>query len=280
MNYFSSRKVCVVTKHHKEKVIAPLLELELGLECFVGIDIDTDLFGTFSGEIERKKDPISTARDKCLAAMEFYEIDLAIASEGSFGNHPSVPFAVADDEFILLVDKRNGLEFIEREISTDTNFSVTELTNLKDLKLFSDKIGFPAHGIILKITASGLPFVKKDFQDWQALQDAFIELQEKNHLISVETDMRAMNNPTRMKVIQKATEKLIGKLKSVCPKCETPGFSVTNVQRGLPCELCSMPTQSTKSYVYSCQKCTHEKEELYPSGKETENPMYCDFCNP
>ncbi|MFT6112190.1 MAG: hypothetical protein ACJAXV_000977, partial [Bacteroidia bacterium] len=40
------------------------------------------------------------------------------------------------------------------------------------------------------------------------------------------------------------------------------------------------PTNSILSFMYSCQNCDFEKEEMYPHKKRTEEPMYCDFCNP
>lgn len=90
-NFFKGRRLLIATKHKKERVIAPILEKELGVNCFV-TDIDTDKFGTFTGEIERKEDAISTARNKCLLAMELENCDLVLASEGSFGAHPSLFF--------------------------------------------------------------------------------------------------------------------------------------------------------------------------------------------
>lgn len=105
-NFFEGRKILIVTKHQKEKVIAPLLEKELGLRCFISEKFDTDSLGTFSGEIPRKNDPLTTLKQKCELAMELEGFELAIATEGSFGNHPSIFFAVANDELILLYDKK------------------------------------------------------------------------------------------------------------------------------------------------------------------------------
>jgi hypothetical protein len=42
--------------------------------------------------------PIATARQKCLLA-KLSNCDLGVASEGSFGSHPSIFIASADDEF-------------------------------------------------------------------------------------------------------------------------------------------------------------------------------------
>lgn len=36
--------------------------------------------------------------------------------------------------------------------------------------------------------------------------------------------MRLVFNPTRMNVIEKVTEQLVEKIKSVCPNCKIPGF--------------------------------------------------------
>ena len=130
---FKNRKLIIATKHQKERVIAPILTEALGVECFVPDNFDTDLLGTFSGEIERKSDPVSTLRQKCLMAMEMYNCDLGLASEGSFGAHPTVYFATADDELLIFIDKKNNLEIIVREISTVTNFNAREIENTRQL---------------------------------------------------------------------------------------------------------------------------------------------------
>jgi hypothetical protein len=52
---FNKRKLIIATKHKKESVIALKLEKVLGVSCFIDADFDTDTFGTFSGEIERKR---------------------------------------------------------------------------------------------------------------------------------------------------------------------------------------------------------------------------------
>ncbi len=120
---FLNRKLLIATKHQKESVIAPILEKELGVICFVDETFDTDTLGTFTGEIERELDPISTAREKCLRAMKVNNCNLGIASEGSFGPHPSIFFVTADDEFLIFIDKLNNIEVVVRELSTSTNFN-------------------------------------------------------------------------------------------------------------------------------------------------------------
>jgi hypothetical protein len=277
---FKGRNLLIATKHQKEKVIAPILEKELGVKCVVSLNFDTDKLGTFSGEVERRFDPITTARNKCLLAMELSNCDLAIASEGSFGAHPTIPFFAADDEFLLFMDKKNELEIVVRELSTETNFNTAEIKTEEELRQFINAANFPSHGLILRKTKDDFTEIVKGITNDELLNNRFHYFISKYKMAFIETDMRAMYNPTRMKVIEQATQKLIKKLNSCCPLCNTPGFDVSDSKQGLPCELCNNPTRSTLSYFYSCKKCSYTKGEMYPHGKLKEDPMYCDICNP
>jgi len=277
---FKGRNLLIATKHEKEKVIAPVLEEELGVKCFVVPNLDTDILGTFSGETERKDDPITTARKKALLAMELTHCDLAIASEGSFGSHPSIFFLPADEEFLLFIDKKNELEIIVRELSTETNFNSSEIKTEKELIDFIQRVKFPAHGLIIKKAKDDFTDLVKGITNHENLQGTFKDFISKYGKVFIETDMRALYNPMRMEVIKKATLKLAKKINTLCPNCDTPGFGITDSIVGLPCEICSFPTRSTLSYTYTCQKCKFKKEDKYPNKKYTEDPMYCDFCNP
>ena len=277
---FKGRDLVIASKHAKEKVIAPIVEKELGIKCFVSLDLDTDLLGTFTGEIERKDDPITSARNKCFMAMELTNCDLAIASEGSFGPHPSLFFIPADDEILVLIDKKNGLEIIVRELNTETNFNGSDIKTEEELLAFAANANFPSHGLILRKSKDEYGDIVKGINSVEQLSKVFIKLMNDFGTAFVETDMRAMYNPTRMKIIESATQKLIKKINTLCPICNMPGFGITDAKEGLPCEICNFPTRSTLSYLYACQKCNYTKEEKYPKGKKIEDPMYCDYCNP
>ena len=277
---FKGRDLVIATKHGKEKVIAPILEKELGVKCFVSLDLDTDILGTFTGEIERKEDPVTSARNKCFMAMELTNCDLAIANEGSFGPHPTLYFIPADDEILVFIDKKNGVEIIAREISTESNFSGSAIKTEKELLAFATNAHFPSHGLILRKSKDDYSTIVKGITSAAQLKKVFFKLITDYGAAFVETDMRAMYNPTRMKIIENATKKLVEKINTLCPACNMPGFGITDAKEGLPCEICNFPTRSTISYLYSCQKCSYQKEEKYPKGKQTEDPMYCDFCNP
>jgi hypothetical protein len=277
---FENRRLVIATMHKKESVIAPIIERELGVKCFVDFNFNTDVLGTFTGEIERKLDPVDTARQKCIQAMALTNCDLGVASEGSFGTHPSLFFANADDEILVFIDKKNNLEIIARELSTDTNFNGMNIQSEAELMNFAYRIGFPEHGLILRHSQYEVAEIYKGITDVEKLKTTFHFLCSKYNSVFVETDMRAMYNPKRMKVIQRVTDKLVEKIKSKCPECHFPGFGVTQVNQGLECGLCGFPTRSTLSYVFQCQKCSYLKVEMYPHNKVTEDPMYCDYCNP
>ena len=170
---FKGRNLLIATKHEKEKVIAPILEKELGVRCIVPENFDTDILGTFTGEIERKDDPITTARKKCMLAMEATNCDMALASEGSFGPHPSIFFVPGDDEFLIFIDKKIDLEIIARELSTETNFNGSIIKNKTQLKEFADSVGFPNHGLIAKSDKEVFTDIIKGIDSWKQLGEVF-----------------------------------------------------------------------------------------------------------
>ena len=277
---FENRKLLIATKHGKESVIAPLLEKRLGVTCFTDPNLDTDVLGTFSGEIERESDPVSTLRKKCLWAMERNNCDLAVASEGSFGPHPTIFFANSDDEFLILIDHRHGLEILVREISTETNFNGSDINSEQELLEFAEKSRFPTHALILRPAKSDNRHIAKGITTLEELKRAYTAIRQEFKTVFAETDMRAMYNPSRMAVIARAAQKLVDKIESTCPQCQTPGFGVVEARQGLKCALCGLPTRSTLSYIYQCQKCAFEEEKSYPHGKTAEDPRHCDYCNP
>ncbi len=252
LDVFKGRMLVIATKHKKETVLKPILERALGV-CCVTIDIlDTDLFGTFSGEVERKLDPYTTAKKKCTEAMVLSGYDLALSSEGSFGSHPIVPFLPVDDELLLLLDKKNDLEISVTELSTHTNYRAAEIISREELDAFASQAQFPAHALILKRGRTDLKDMIKGITDQESLLRHFETLFSQQGKVYVETDMRAMHNPTRMKVIEKAAFKLVEKILNTCPHCQAPGFGVVAAQAGLPCSMCGQETRSALSHLYTC----------------------------
>lgn len=280
MQLFTGRKVVLASMHGKEAVIAPLLKKELGIQLILNEKLNTDRFGTFSGEIERTLSPMETLRQKCLEGMKLAKCELGIATEGSFGAHPFLLGLSAHEEIILLIDQKNELEFMAKCLVTETNFQGRELPDLHALMAFVDEVQFPNQGIILKDQSANFYQAYKDARTVDELRHQFETCQQTYGSVYAETDMRAMRNPTRMKVIQEVCEKLIEKMKVTCPTCQTPGFDVVEQLPGLPCSLCRMPTDSIRLERFACQKCQHSEEKPRKDHRTFEDPMFCSFCNP
>jgi predicted Zn-ribbon and HTH transcriptional regulator len=282
VSYFAQRQAILATMHQKEKAIAPLLKQSLDIDVIVPPNFDSDRFGTFTRDVDRPAGQLETARIKALAALEVMAATIAIASEGSFSPHPALPFLPCDRELVVLIDPQNDLEIVGEAISTETNFSHAAIASLEDALKFAQKIGFPSHGLVVMPDAKAKDpqqLIKGITTEPQLIQ-AVTQMLEAFGQAHLETDMRAMHNPTRMKVIQQATQDLIRKATSHCPSCQSPGFAVVERRSGLPCELCSHLTDQTLAVIYRCPKCQFEQAEMYPNGIQFADPMYCDFCNP
>jgi len=273
--FFEGREIRIATMHGKEKVIGPALEDAFKMKYSVAA-FDTDLLGTFSGEVERLLSPLEAAREKCRLALETDNAEIAIASEGSFGSHPTLYFMPSDEEILLLVDRKNDLEIAVKHTSLQTNYGYFSTESIESLADFLKRVKFPSHALIVK-TAD---FIEKGIQSREQLDRAINACISLNGQYQLMTDMRALYNPSRMSVIQEAMDKLIQKMQSQCPGCSRPGFGITDALKGLRCSTCSMPTRSVKTVIYSCEGCHYTEKADFPEGKTEEDPMFCDFCNP
>ncbi len=277
---FNGRTAVVATMHGKETAIAPVLSRVLGLRCIVPEHYDTDLLGTFTGEVERLQDPLSTARIKCLGAMDLTGCDIGIASEGSFGPHPGAFFLPAAEEWLILIDRKNDLEVVVKELSTATNFGGAAIRNPDELVRFAEGAGFPDHGLILRKSRNDFSQVFKGIRRRDELLRVFHQLITDQGSCYLETDMRAHQNPTRMQMIARVAEKLAEKAATGCPSCGRPGFGVEHAEGGLPCAWCQAPTRLTLKHIRICRGCGCTETLLYPDGRQVADPGCCDHCNP
>lgn len=280
IQYFVGKKVGIVSMHHKHEILQNELKQELKLIPFLVTNINTDEFGTFSGEIERKLSALDTLRLKCEAGkIRHPEIDLFLASEGSFGAHPDLFFSAANEELILIKDFSLDKEYMASYFTSNTNYSNFKSNDISQVKQFIQQVGFPRHGILIKdSTESNL--WHKEITSWNEL-DLFLEnCQKKASFIEVQTDMRAHRNPTRQESIKTCLNKLIASIKTTCPSCNSVYFNFEKTVPGLPCKACSMPTKTTLKHLYKCHFCSYEKEILHPRNLKYEDPQFCDFCNP
>lgn len=280
---FAGRTLGVATLHGKERVIGPALMQMLPMAGYRAIpDVDTDRFGAFSGEVQRKQDPLTTAIEKAKHGVEVSGMDLVVASEGSFGPYPLSPFISCNEEILVLYDARDGSAYDHKHLSLDTVFGGEACASLGQVTAFAQRMKFPEHGLVLrtKVNWKNGDLLEKGIHDADRLLSAAGDLLNANGTVWVETDMRAMCNPTRMKVIGETAQRFVKELACTCPQCGHFFFRIIRAQSGLPCDLCGWPTESTRSYLRECRTCAFVAEEARPDGKKVEQPQFCGNCNP
>jgi hypothetical protein len=281
---YEGMRAVLATMHGKERVIAPVLQQNLGLSVVLPAGLDTDRFGTFSREIARSGSQLEAAREKISAAFDADPtVGIGVANEGSFGPHPLIPFVSFGIELVVLIDRVTGFELIGQDSGPDTNFSQQVVPDIDAAIAFAERSGFPGHGLIVIGCVDGQPApacaLIKDITDAAGLQVALRKTLAVCGSAFIETDMRAHRNPTRMLAIERATRDLVRRFMSKCPACNVRGFDVTERIAGLPCEWCGGPTSAIRQHVAQCYACGH-REERPATTSETADPGQCDFCNP
>lgn len=271
--------ILLATKHSKELAIREPFEKLLGAKIHVPENFDTDVFGTFTGEIPRRNTPYETVISKAKRACEIYQFDYGIANEGSFGPHPSIPYVPGNIELMAFVDNINAIVIVESEISTETNFAFIDITAQDDYQNFLKKIQFGSHGLILR-SLDDQAIIAKGICEFDELKELLGFYFKNNHVLRLETDMRAMMNPTRMRVIHILAKKLVKRLLTTCKQCRTPGFGRQSVSGSLLCEYCDSETTLHQHRVLHCIKCDYQEYLPRVDGLVKADPQYCPYCNP
>jgi hypothetical protein len=284
-SWFRGRLAVLATMHRKEQVIAPILKDALGLRVEVLRGIDTDRFGTFTREVPRPGSQHETARLKAQAALAAVpEADFGLASEGSFGPHPWLPWVAGGRELVMLAGRDGGLELVGADLTAETNHGSRLVGSVADALAFAKEIGFPAHAVVVMGVRNGEPDVTnglyKGLMTTEALEAAVRVVLERDGAAHLESDMRAHVNPMRMAAIGRAAQDLVRVALSGCPSCERPGFDIVERLRGLPCAECGLPTRQVRMDIAGCAGCGFREERQPASGTAPASPGECDFCNP
>ena len=272
----------LATRHGKERAIAPVLERALGLRVEATAAVDTDQLGTFAGDVPRRGSPLETARLKARAGLAARrDVDWALASEGTLGPHPASPFAIADDELVVLLHRRLPIEVVGRHLALPPLFDGECVRSAAEGLDCAERLGFPVYGVIVTGAHEGRRApargVFKDVRTCQDVWRAVGELIAEHGEAWVETDARADRNPARMQAIAKAAEHLAGRARQRCPLCAAPGFVVVETMAGLPCHACGEPTPSARGETSACWSCGH-RSTFAQSGDAS--PGECSLCNP
>ncbi|MDF1828293.1 MAG: hypothetical protein P1U39_08455 [Legionellaceae bacterium] len=276
--YYKNQRVLLASKHEKEKAIADVFLNQL--ECHVCVeDFDTDQFGTFTGEVERPLTPYETCLLKAKHAGEQFGYHLSVASEGSFGPHPSAPFVPSAHEIMVFIDKRHGWVIAEQLVTQKTNYAMTAIDASTQFDGFLKRVDFPRHALVLQ-TKSNNAIIAKGIQTSSHLSDALKQGFQVESDLLLSTDMRAMMNPTRMSVLSELADKLAARIGHLCPQCKTPGFGFKSTKGKLPCTICGLLSALHEKEVWGCIQCEYNEARPRHDGLTRADPGYCDNCNP
>lgn len=276
---YNNIKIVLATKHQKEQAITHPFANAFNANIFVPNDYDTDKFGTFTGEIERSGTQYETVINKAKQALTQYDYDYAVASEGSFGPHPVMFYMPGNVELMSFIDKKRDIIVVESIMTTDTNYRHIDISQHDEYETYLEKIKFGSHGLIIKCLPDNAVLAKgiKDRGELDAIVRSSLT---KHQRIRLETDMRAMMNPTRMNIIHMLATKLIQRLQHACPACDCPGFGRLSVTGNLSCEDCGTKTDLHQYKVLHCVKCNHQETQMRDDGAITAEAKYCPYCNP
>ncbi len=111
---YAGRPIALLTRHGKERVIAPALEPALGCRVELVTGYDTDRLGTFTREIPRAGSQLEAARRKARIGMELSGLSLGLASEGAFGPDPMAGLFPWNVEIVVFIDDEAGIEIVGR----------------------------------------------------------------------------------------------------------------------------------------------------------------------
>jgi hypothetical protein len=291
VSLYAGSHVALATRHGKQRVIGRALWHGLGAELLHLKELDTDQLGSFCGVVPR----LGSARDACLLkaelALRHGGTHLAIASEGSFGPHPSLPFLPAGLECMVFLDRVRGLTIYEELLAHRTNFAQRTVAPPPagtpglppELETWLEGVGFPAHALLVRSNgAAGNPLIRKGIQDAPTLLSAIrrAAAASDDGLAQLETDMRAHRNPTRMASIRRLSFRLVRRLATTCPSCGSPGWGRLESEPGLPCGWCGQPTPLVRFERYGCSACGTTQARARADGLTRADPGQCAHCNP
>ncbi|CAM2766138.1 DUF6671 family protein [Legionella worsleiensis] len=276
--YYKNHCVLLASKHQKEQAIAPPFEKVLSCSLEV-LEFDTDQFGTFTGEIPRVLSPYETCLLKAKSAAEQHGFSCSVASEGSFGPHPLLPFIASAQEIMVFVDREHDWVIAEQLVSQKTNYAMQTINQKTDIEPFLHQVQFPSHGLIVQLQ-SDKRVLAKGIKDRDLLFHHLTAGFQHDDELIVTTDMRAMMNPLRMEVIGELANKLALRIACVCTQCSSPGFGFKSTHGALPCACCGSASSFYAQEVWGCITCDHQEYKMRKDQLLEADPAYCNYCNP
>lgn len=288
---YGGAKAALATMHGKASAIAPAMASHLGLEIVTPVGIDTDALGTFTGETPRIGTMREVAIRKARLGMRASGLNIGIASEGSFGPHPVIPFLHVGMELMVFVDDARNRIITESLVAEQANYDVATAADISELDAFLGRVRFPTHGLIVRPNQTDSPWWKlhpelvrtcKGVATRDSLAYAISEAARvsEDRRAQVMTDMRAHMNPTRMKTISDLAARLARRVATECPACGTPGFGRIAFSAGIPCAVCGTESIVPGGDLMGCATCDCELETRHIPVREYAEAGECPRCNP
>jgi len=279
-SFYQGAQIALLTKHGKERVIAPILGKQCGAIVEHTDQFDTDQLGTFTGEVPRLMSQREAAREKAVLATKLTGLKVGLGSEGSSAVDPYIGLTPWHYEIIVLIDLNLSLAI--EGFATGAAIAAPQCTGEWQVALkFASLAGFPSHLLVVRPFGEPAHLMRKGIGASSALEAAFYWACRSSaaQMATIENDMRAHCNPTRMGVIEKASLDLSAKINQRCPRCRVPGFSDFEKIAGLRCRDCGLPTRLPIAIKKRCGVCQHEVTNSIHTPTFAD-PVRCDFCNP
>jgi hypothetical protein len=272
---YAGERIVFATMHGKEALArAPFHDI-LGARIIAPDHLDTDQFGTFSGEIPRTLAPRTAARVKAQLGIHLARTPYAIASEGSFSS--GFGPVVEHDEILLFLDASRGLELLESTRLTSPLPAGRRVSSVDAALAYAAAVEFPHQGVIVR-GGTDQHLIATSLSSTAELRRKVTDLLELAPQVTLEPDYRAHRCPRRAAVIRTLATQMAERLDTGCPACDTPGFGRIDVERGLPCDECALPTHVIAADILGCGLCTHTERRARP--ERTAAAHWCDGCNP
>lgn len=267
---YRGQVVSMGTMHGKQNQFQPAFLRWHDATVHATRHVDTDAFGTFTGETPRTLTAVDAAIAKAEAAMRESGSALALATEASYATAAAGLGPVVHEEIAVFVDERRNIRIVERVRSYARVLAPRTVHGAGEAQRYLTAVGFPGQGVILRLHDDS---VIKGLTSWDDIR-AHLNGQP----VTIEADLRAHHNPIRRRALRRISWMLAARLCTTCPACATPGFGNTDVVMGLPCATCGAPTRTVRADVKSCASCDHRVVERRPVA--VADPGTCDECNP
>ncbi len=279
MTYFSSAyadsTVAFATMHGKDLLALDAFRETLGAHVVGVSGLDTDQFGTFTGDIERTLAPRAAARAKALLGMQLAQSPYGLASEASFSS--PMGLLVEHHEVLVFVDNHRGLEIVEEALSPSPVSSVIAVTTVDTATRWATAVGFPSQGVIIRAGPRRETIIK-GIDSTVELHARIDSLLADGVQVAIEPDYRAHRCPSRAAVITSLAQRMALRLATECEQCQTPGFGQVELERGLPCEYCGESTHVVAAQIMGCARCPFTQRVA--RAEQYAPARWCDGCNP